>query len=239
MLVGARSHRGMVREMNEDSILVKPGLYAVADGMGGHNAGEVASATAVKMLDRLNLDETWASAKPETVLERTIDRINSCIYAMSLTDSRYSGMGTTLTAIILRGSCGVIGHVGDSRAYLVQGDTISRITEDHSVTSELIKGGGLTEEEAKEHPFRNILTRALGTEPSIAVDTYLLDLSDVDYLLLCTDGLTSTLEEDEVLRIINSNSLPSTAVDNLVSTVNQRGGPDNTSVVLIRMDGLE
>jgi serine/threonine protein phosphatase PrpC len=236
MLVGARSHRGMVREMNEDSILVKPGLYAVADGMGGHNAGEVASATAVKMLDELNLDETWASAKPETVLEQAINRINNCIYAMSLTDSRYSGMGTTLTAIILRGSCGVVGHVGDSRAYLIQGDTISRITEDHSVTSELIKGGGLTEEEAKEHPFRNILTRALGTEPSIAVDTYLLDLSDADYLLLCTDGLTSTLEEDEVLRIINSDSFPSTAVDSLVSTVNKRGGPDNTSVILIRMD---
>lgn len=235
MRVGAKSHKGLVRAINEDSILVKPNLYAVADGMGGHKAGEVASAVAIMRLADMDLAGGLSVRGIELLLRQTITEINEELHSMS-NKAEYDGMGTTLTCLVLCHTTGIIGHIGDSRAYLVRDRDIIQITCDHSVTNELVQYGGLTEEEAKEHPYRNVLTRALGTDPTVEIDTCFVDLDEGDWIMLCTDGLTAVVDESEIVSAISRGSSPELIVDNLVNLANDRGGPDNTSLVLIQID---
>lgn len=235
MRVGAKSHKGLVRAINEDSILVKPNLYAVADGMGGHKAGEVASAVAIMRLAELDISNGLSVHEIETLLRETIRDINEELYSMSSNDE-YDGMGTTLTCLVLSDRNGVIGHIGDSRAYLIRDGKIVQITQDHSVTNELVQFGELTEEEAKEHPYRNVLTRALGTDPVVEIDTHLLSVNSGDWIMLCTDGLTAVMDEAEIVSIILEGGSPEVIAETCVNIANDRGGPDNTSIVVIQMD---
>jgi serine/threonine protein phosphatase PrpC len=232
MRVGAKSHKGLVRTINEDSILVKPDLYAVADGMGGHKAGEVASAVAIMRLAELDFSHGLPMQRIELLLKQTITGINEELYSMS-NEIEYAGMGTTLTCLVLQQKSAVIGHVGDSRVYLIRNTSIAQITRDHSVTNELVQQGGLTEEEAKDHPYRNVLTRALGTDPTVQIDTHCIDLAEGDWIMLCTDGLTAVMNETEIVSVITSGGSPEAMVHDFINIANDRGGPDNTSVILI------
>lgn len=235
MQIAAKSHKGLVRAINEDSILAKPHLYGVADGMGGHKAGEVASSIAIMRLNEMDVSEDLSVQEIEALLKQTILKINAELCEMG-NKAEYDGMGTTLTCLVLQNNISVIGHVGDSRAYLFRDNDIIRITQDHSVTNELVQHGGLTEEEAREHPYRNILTRALGTEPVVEIDLHVLEVREGDWIMLCTDGLTAVLDEKEILSILIAGDSPQAIVDNFINIVNDRGGPDNTSLVLIRID---
>jgi protein phosphatase len=219
--IAAKSHKGLVRAINEDSILAKPHLYGVADGMGGHKAGEVASSIAIMRLNEMDVSEDLSVQEIEALLKQTILKINAELCEMG-NKAEYDGMGTTLTCLVLQNNISVIGHVGDSRAYLFRDNDIIRITQDHSVT--------------REHPYRNILTRALGTEPVVEIDLHVLEVREGDWIMLCTDGLTAVLDEKEILSILIAGDSPQAIVDNFINIVNDRGGPDNTSLVLIRID---
>ncbi|HEV3364251.1 MAG TPA: Stp1/IreP family PP2C-type Ser/Thr phosphatase [Acidimicrobiia bacterium] len=224
---GERTDVGRGRPENEDSHLVDPedGLYAVADGMGGHRAGEVASATAINALKTAylggqRLDEAVAAA-------------NAAVFAKAAEDSALRGMGTTLTAIALRDATALLGHVGDSRAYLMRGGAVTQVTEDHSLVEQLVREGRLSPEEAQNHPQRAIITRALGVDRDVQVDTYRIDLKPGDRLMICSDGLTNMLSDDTIAATLRRHADPQQAADTLVDMANQAGGDDNITVVLV------
>ncbi len=233
MLVGKRSDQGKVRKSNEDNLIVKDKLYAVADGLGGHRAGEVASALTVNTLDEIAQNGIDSIEGFMERLKIAIMEANKKIYKLSKENDELSGMGTTITCLAVLGNDGAIAHVGDSRAYIVRDGSIDKITDDHSVTNELVKEGGLTEEEAEFHPYKNWLTRALGTEKGINIDTLRVDMSTCDYILLCTDGLTGVVTDEEILSIVNGNEQIQQKVDHLINMANEKGGPDNITVILI------
>lgn len=229
MQVGARSDIGRVRRVNEDAYCALPGLFAVADGMGGHRAGEVASSLAVDVLT----SHPFARKTPEEV-QAVIQDANRRIYEDAVRQPKYAGMGTTITVALIDGDRLVIGHVGDSRAYLVRQGYLRQLTADHSVVGELLRNGGLTQAEAVTHPHRNLLTRALGTSPEVLVDVVTEQLAGGDILILCTDGLTNLVDDDELIEIVTGHNDPDDAVDRLVALANDRGGIDNVTVVVIR-----
>ncbi len=217
----------------EDS---KSYLAMVADGIGGCDGGEIASALAVnvcaeEILSQPDLDD------PKSVLLRAMARCNREVLKASFEKEGHPGMGTTLTAALLDRARGklYVGHVGDSRAYVVSGADIRQITEDHSVTGELIRNGTISEEDAMNHPNRNVLTRALGTQDTVSVSVYVERLVPGDAVLLCTDGLTSLVGAKEVAEILNS-STQDDAAKTLVDTANSRGGYDNVTVVILWPD---
>ncbi|HEY6636530.1 MAG TPA: Stp1/IreP family PP2C-type Ser/Thr phosphatase [Solirubrobacterales bacterium] len=228
-----KTDTGRQRQANEDSYFARAPLFAVADGMGGAQAGEVASRIAARAFER---KRTVSAEEPaEGQLEEIVQQANREIHKLAQEDSSRAGMGTTLTAALLRDDEVALGHVGDSRAYLLRGDQLKRLTKDHSLVEELRRQGRLTEEQAEEHPQRSIITRALGPEPSVNVDTMTFPARDGDVFLLCSDGLTTMVSDDQIRDIlVNSRSLRS-AVNRLVDAANRGGGRDNITAVAFRV----
>jgi serine/threonine protein phosphatase PrpC len=230
------THAGKVRKNNEDSLLVGEGrdrsLFAVADGIGGFEAGEVASSIAVDVLKDL---------APSDSLEEAIREANRRILESARSDEKLSGMGTTVVAARFRSAGGSssdeplaeVSHVGDSRAYLLRGGEMKPVTEDHSLVAELVRSGDLTRAEASEHPQRNLITRALGAEEVVAVDTAVLPVEVGDRLLLCSDGLSDMVPEATIGEILSSANDPEGGARALVSAALDGGGADNITVVVI------
>lgn len=254
--VGFFSDVGMVREGNEDSVGVRDlhfvnlsrqrglGVYVVADGMGGVNAGEVASAIAVEeglavLEDKLNTPQLETAAEPGEIIKQAltaaIKRANLRIYETGRGDEVLSGMGTTLTAAVIFGQTLYVGHVGDSRAYVINRFGIEKVSRDHSLVGRLVEIGQITEEEALVHPQRNLIYRALGTYPNVEVDVYQRSLKLGDWVLLCSDGLTGHVKDHELQSIVSAHQDPQKASQHLVNTANIRGGEDNISVVLVNL----
>lgn len=231
---GASTSTGRVRTENEDAMLTLPMVFAVADGMGGHQAGEVASALAVGTVgDRLS-----AGAESVDVVVAAVVEANAAIFQGAHRNAEQRGMGTTLTAmVVLTDSTATrrfaVINVGDSRTYLLRGERLRRITVDHSYVQELVSTGHITEFEARSHPRRNIVTRALGIEPSVRVDTWVRPLVSGDRYVLCSDGLVDEVDDDEITSILLSHPDPQSAADALVEAANTNGGRDNTTVVVL------
>jgi serine/threonine protein phosphatase PrpC len=224
---------GRQRRVNEDSLLVRPPLFVVADGMGGHQAGEVASGLAV---------ETFAGGLPdggdaaEFRLAELIQAANRQIHDTSRSDAEHAGMGTTITAAYVDVDDVAIAHVGDSRAYRWRDGDLERLTDDHSLVEELIRQGKLTAEEAEDHPQRSIVTRALGPEPDVQVDTRTVPARDGDLFLLCSDGLTGMIGEAGLARVLSGGGTLAQLVRGLIDAANAAGGRDNITVVLFRVE---
>jgi serine/threonine protein phosphatase PrpC len=226
-----RSDVGRQRNINEDDLVVSPPFFAVADGMGGAKAGEVASAMAAAAFE----GEADSGEPAETQLARILREANRRIYELAVKDESHRGMGTTLTAAKVHGDEISLAHVGDSRAYVLRRGELEQLTSDHSLVAELERSGQISPEAAENHPQRSIITRALGPEPDVDVDTYTVAGRDGDVFLLCSDGLTSMISDEEVASILRSaESLDETA-EVLVRAANQSGGKDNITVVLFRL----
>lgn len=229
---GAFSDVGMVRQQNEDSFLAEETLFVVADGMGGHNAGEVASALAVTTLKagaRLGIDDA-------EVFRELVQQANSAIYTASLDDSTQSGMGTTVTALsIVEGEEPrvLVANVGDSRAYLWRSGALSRLSVDHSYVQELVNEGIITPEAARVHPRRNIVTRALGIDRSVMVDVFTHFVRTGDRIVLCSDGLVDEVADVEIARVLEQHTDPQETAEALVMVANTNGGRDNTTVIVV------
>jgi protein phosphatase len=226
-----RTDVGRQRSANEDSLVVRPPLFAVADGMGGAKAGEVASAVAVDAVEGAK-----ESSEPvEAQLASIVREANRRIYDLAVADESRRGMGTTLTLAKLHGDEVSLAHVGDSRAYRLRAGELTQLTRDHSLVAELERSGQITPEAAEHHPQRSIITRALGPEPDVEVDTYTLTGREGDLFLICSDGLTSMISDDEVASILRSAGSLDEAADELVRAANQSGGKDNITVILFRL----
>lgn len=223
------TNTGRVREVNEDSYLVdeRQGLYAVADGMGGHQAGEVASATAVEALR--------ASVASGRAINDAIRDANIAVFEKAVDDPGLEGMGTTLTALVVPsfGDQLLIGHVGDSRAYLLRDGELSRVTDDHSLVEELVREGRLTAEQAEVHPQRAIITRALGVDGQVEVDVYTITVRAGDRVVLCSDGLTTMVRDRDVERMARAGNEPQRTAEELIEAANEAGGDDNITVVVV------
>jgi PPM family protein phosphatase len=233
----ALSDVGRQRQGNEDSFLERSPLFAVADGMGGARAGEVASRIAVEQFDAADgSDDT-----PEEQLAEVARGANRKIHKMAQEDSAYAGMGTTFTAALVTGKHIAIGHVGDSRLYRFRDDELERLTHDHSLVEEFVRQGKLTPAEAEVHPQRSIITRALGPEPEVEVDTYTHSGRDGDVYLINSDGLTGMINEEKVAEILRDRESLEDAAEKLIAAANENGGKDNITVVLFRLgaDGEE
>jgi protein phosphatase len=230
--IGVETHVGQVRRSNEDSHLIAPPLFVVADGMGGANAGEVASALAVEALGRTETRPGWDA---EDALKRSIGEANRRIHERARHDPNAAGMGTTLTAALVNDGRIAFGHVGDSRAYLLRDGVLQQLSDDHSLVGELVRRGALSEEEAARHPQRSIITRALGADDDVQVDTWSVEAREGDVVLLCSDGLSGMVGTDEMQRILQSGaSLPQVAHE-LVVAANAAGGDDNVTAVVFRI----
>ncbi|HEX4531001.1 MAG TPA: Stp1/IreP family PP2C-type Ser/Thr phosphatase [Acidimicrobiia bacterium] len=228
LITGAATDVGRVREGNEDAYLVDDamGLVAVADGMGGHRAGEVASATALEALR-----SAITHGRP---LRESMEDANEAVFTKSLTDEELRGMGTTLTAATLvTGGTVLVGHVGDSRAYLLHDGELRQVTVDHSLVEELVREGRLTADEAAVHPQRSIITRALGVDASVEVDVYPVELAPGDRLLLCSDGLTGMVQAETIAATLRREEDPARAAAALIDAANVAGGEDNITAVVV------
>ena len=225
---------GRQRNHNEDAVFAAPPLFIVADGMGGHAAGEIASELAVQTISQV------APAYPSgPMLDNAVQEANRAGYAASCANERRSGMGTTGTAALLLRTRLAIAQVGDSRAYLLHHGTLQQLTRDHSLMQDLIDAGEITPAEARIHPQRNFITRALGTGPSVKADIYELNVSPGDRLLLCSDGLSGMLEDDDIERVLNTVRNPQTCVNNLIRAANRAGGYDNVSAIVVDVPGSD
>jgi PPM family protein phosphatase len=230
-----RSDPGRQRTANEDSYVARPPLFAVADGMGGAQAGEVASRIAAESFEPAERGEQPAETWLRTIAEVANDRIHN----LSREDSTVSGMGTTLTAALLEGEEVTLAHVGDSRAYLYRDGELKLLTSDHSLVEELRRQGRLTDEQAEDHPQRSIITRALGPESEVEVDTMTHSARPGDVYLLCSDGLTTMVRESRIAEILAGTSDLDAAVSQLVGEANEAGGRDNITVVAFRLEEAE
>jgi serine/threonine protein phosphatase PrpC len=223
---------GRQRHSNEDNFYDEPPLFAVADGMGGAQAGEVASEMAIGEFVRSRDTE----APAEQQLEQIAKAANRKIWDMAQSDSRHAGMGTTLTAAMLDGQHVAVGHVGDSRLYLFRNGELERLTRDHSLVEEFVRQGKLTPEQAEKHPQRSVITRALGPEGDVDVDTFRVPAREGDVFLLCSDGLSGMVSDDNLAAIIASGDSLAATADTLVEAANDNGGRDNITAVLFRLE---
>src|SRR3954471_4096987 len=230
LVPGGATDQGQVRDSNEDGYVVdrRLQLFAIADGMGGHRAGEVASATALEALR--------ASVASGTGLGDAITSANAAVFSKATDDESLSGMGTTLTALVPDGDRVLVGHVGDSRAYLLRDGELRQLTTDHSLVQEFIREGRLTEEQAAVHPQRSIITRALGVEPDVEVDVYPVPLHAGDRILLCSDGLSTMLRSDDIAGLLRRESDPTRAANLLVDAANAAGGEDNITTIVVDVE---
>ncbi len=251
------THRGLVRTSNEDSLFFLDssypnafgskafGIYLIADGMGGHEAGEVASETATRIISTNLLDKIKSGAvlqSPSHAVEQTIAYAHNEILKMARDKPELRSMGTTVTTGLRLGLDLYIGHVGDSRAYLIRREMIQQLTEDHSVVAHLVKEGYITLEEARTHPDSGKIFRCLGVSADIAIDTCIhkygqdkLTLLVGDCLVFCSDGLTGYVSDNEILKCINNRDSPEKTCRRLIDLANSRGGGDNTSVIIVRL----
>jgi serine/threonine protein phosphatase PrpC len=236
LIVAEEAHKtdtGRQRHANEDSYFARSPLFAVADGMGGAQAGEVASRIAAGAFERRGRVSDEEPAEGQ--LEEIAQAANRRIHQLAQEDSSRAGMGTTLTAAMLRDDEVSLGHVGDSRAYVLRDGQLKRLTKDHSLVEELRRQGRLTEEQAEEHPQRSIITRALGPEPSVNVDTMTFPAKDGDVFLLCSDGLTTMVSDDEIRQILTEARTLRNGVNKLIEAANRGGGRDNITAVAFRV----
>jgi PPM family protein phosphatase len=219
-----RSHPGRRRRRNEDSYVIAPPLFAVADGMGGARAGEIASrlaAAAVREEEGERVD-----------VAELIQEANRRVFERARDDASASGMGTTMTVALVEADHVTIGHVGDSRAYRLRDNALEQLTEDHSLVAELVRSGKLSPEEAESHPQRSVITRALGTEPDVDADTFTVEAHLGDVFLLCSDGLTTMVEDDHIVEVVNRHRGDlERAAKQLIADANRSGGEDNVTVV--------
>ncbi len=227
------SDTGRQRNANEDSFFVRAPVFVVADGMGGAQAGEVASKAAADAFERDLLD-----APPERALKETIEAANLEIHEHARADPSLAGMGTTITAAIVDPASEEvgIGHVGDSRAYRLRGGKLERLTRDHSLVEEMRRKGQLTDAQAEDHPQRSIITRALGPEPEVEVDVQTVPAQPGDVFLLCSDGLTTMLDDERIAGILGSASSLDSAVRALIDEANRAGGRDNITALAFRLE---
>ncbi len=242
MISNAVSDIGKVRNKNEDSYFIPGGsdpykLYIVADGMGGHNAGEVASSLAVKTVKQF-FDVHYSSLQKtdemiEKFMREAIANSNSCVLNESHMHINENGMGTTMTLLLIEKGKFYIGHIGDSRAYIIRGNNIEQITEDHSLVSQMVKEGKISASEAKCHPLKNVITRALGVDFDVNIDVYIRDVKKDDIVILCTDGLSNMVSDSEILKEYLNNDID-IASNNLVGFSNKRGGYDNITIVVVK-----
>jgi protein phosphatase len=224
------THTGRRRRHNEDSYVCEPPLFAVADGMGGARAGEVASSLAAAAVQE--------NAAPGNGKERVVELIqqaNRNVYERSNQDAEVAGMGTTMTVALVEDSIVTFGHVGDSRAYVFRDEALEQLTDDHSLVAELVRGGKLSPEEAVHHPQRSVITRAIGTDPDVDVDTFVVDAHLHDVFLLCSDGLTDMIGDEEIVSAMSGRSSLDEATRELVRLANRAGGEDNITVVAFEL----
>lgn len=240
MKYAAGTDRGLLRDINEDSYMIIPGCsdtscaFVIADGLGGHNSGEIASRMAVEHIrDNLDAAGCFDGENASEKLEALVKKVNTAVYERSLGGAEVSGMGTTLTMAVITGSTLTAAHVGDSRLYLIRNGVIRQLTDDHSYIGELVRQGKLTREEAEKHPRKNIITRAIGSCPELEVDIISHRIEADDIYVLCTDGLTNMVSESEIVEIV-SGSEPETACARLIEAANRQGGEDNITVIVIK-----
>lgn len=243
MLTALKTDTGKIRQHNEDDAGIFKGkdefiLAVVADGMGGHLAGDVASKMAVKAMgEKWNEAETIPTAPSECekwLIEQILS-VNSKIYDHAQAHEECQGMGTTIVCALFTGKTVSVAHIGDSRCYLLQDDDFVQVTEDHSLVNELVRTGEISREDAEHHPRKNVLTKALGTDQLVSIDTRSFDIEPGDKLLLCSDGLTNKVEGTELKDILQSDSAPQEKVNLLVDKANQNGGEDNITAVLLEL----
>jgi PPM family protein phosphatase len=230
------SDTGRKRRRNEDAYVIAPPLFAVADGMGGAQAGEVASKLAKAALEDTDSGALSGSERVTSLIQEA----NRRVYERSNADPAASGMGTTMTVALVEGDVVTFGHVGDSRAYLLRDGRMEQLTEDHSLVNELLKSGKLSPEEAETHPQRSVITRAVGTDPDVDVESFTIDAHVGDVFLICSDGLTDMVADDEILGVLDRHHDDlDRATKALVSAANRGGGVDNITVVafVIGADG--
>jgi protein phosphatase len=236
--VGSLTDVGRVREINQDCLTADPvrGLFIVADGMGGHLAGEKASLCAVETIGSMLTESALTEAADEDLLrvvQEAIQAANRVIVQASLQDSSMRGMGTTATVAVACDEAVYLGHIGDSRAYLMTGGTIEQVTEDHSVVAQLLRARAITPQEAARHPYRNVITKCLGMQMEVEADTRLVQWGPGDRLLLCSDGLSGLVSDEEILKLASEHDEPQVACETMVALANERGGYDNISVILL------
>ncbi len=227
------SDTGRKRRQNEDAFVCEPPLFAIADGMGGAQAGEVASRLAAAVFE-----EGAAAVQGEDGVATVVRAANARIFERAVHDPAVAGMGTTATVAVVDAAAATvtIAHVGDSRAYLYRLGSLEQLTTDHSLVGELVRSGRLTEDEAAVHPHRSVITRALGTDADVEVDTLTVDGAPGDLVLLCSDGLSAMVRDDEILRVLEATgAAPREAAEALVSAANAAGGEDNVTVVLFEL----
>ena len=231
MRICHRTHQGLVRASNQDSLLVEERIYGVADGMGGHNGGETASRVAVQVLKN-----ALRSKAPEPrALELGMEAANRRIFDMSRHDSALSGMGTTVTLLWENGNEVLVCHVGDSRAYLLRDGVLTQVTEDHSVVAELLRNGVITADMARTHPYRNVITRAVGVDPVVTADIFTHDLKENDLWLICSDGLYNMVPDETIAEILKEAKDEETAAEELLQLALEKGGTDNITFVIGRV----
>lgn len=237
-----RTDVGVVRSGNEDAFLMVPdaGIFIVADGMGGHAAGEVASEMSVQIVGRSleNIVGRPDAEAAETIRKGIVDA-NAAIFQRTLVEQDKRGMGTTVTAMVINGERYMIGQVGDSRAYLLRDGQLLQVTKDHSYVQEQVDAGYLTPAQARTHPYSNVITRCVGANSDVAPDVYGGTLHGSDLFLLASDGLTGMLEDEDLVTILTSGRSPGELVDKLISEANRRGGLDNVTVIIVRIDGID
>jgi len=233
---------GVVRSGNEDSFLLDcaQGLFIVADGMGGHAAGEVASEMAVQIVSRelgslRGLSDGEAAAR----MRSAIRKANAAIFDRTLAQHDKRGMGTTTTVMVLFSRRYLIGQVGDSRAYLLREGQLLQLTKDHSYVQEQVDAGLLTPEQARTHPYSNVITRCVGANEDVAPDVYFGNLEQKDVVLLASDGLTGMLEDEQIATIMAAEENPESAVNKMIADANRRGGLDNITAIVVRVDATE
>jgi serine/threonine protein phosphatase PrpC len=231
MRVGSKTDKGCVREQNEDAYGFRENLFVVADGMGGHQAGEIASAIAVETILAANF-----TTSIEVELSQAIQRANDSILAEVDQHPELSGMGTTVAVLLVQAEKIYLAHVGDSRIYHYAAGQLVQLTQDHSLVAELVKNGEISENEAKHHPQRNILTQALGSKGEIKIEFQTLARNSGDKFLLCSDGLSGMVDEITLATILESNQAPQFLAEKLVTLAIERGGVDNITVIIVEVD---
>ena len=236
------THVGVVRSGNEDNFLLdfRRGVFVVADGMGGHAAGEVASEMAVEIIAReLGTFKGLSDAEAFDRLRGSIRTANQAIYERTLAEADKRGMGTTTTALVLTSNRYLIGQVGDSRAYLLRSGSLTQVTKDHSYVQEQVDAGLLTQEQARTHPYSNVITRCVGANEDVVPDVYFGNLQQGDVLLLASDGLTGMLEDDQLGRILSAEPAPEVCVSRMIAEANRRGGLDNITAIIVKVEEVD
>jgi len=236
------THVGVVRSGNEDNFLLDfaHGVFLVADGMGGHAAGEVASEMAVQIISReLGVLRGLTDAAAAERLRTAIRSANQAIFERTLAETDKRGMGTTTTVLVLFARRYLIGQVGDSRAYLLRNGQLQQLTKDHSYVQEQVDAGLLTPEQARTHPYSNVITRCVGANEDVVPDVYFGGLERGDVILLASDGLTGMLEDDQLARILAETGSPEVWVSRMIAEANRRGGLDNITAIIVRVEEID